>query len=382
MQNENLNQLDKTWNVISTLVPYGFGWEASRCIDKLMEDFQIPFIIDNDPCKAGTFYKNIPVLNWEEARTRLGNKKIVITTRYRQYMKIKNALCQKNKIEYYDFCWIKEFIPEWYWKNKQACCLYTVDLTVSAKCDFKCVNCNMFMPYYKKDVYISFEQLMATVDAFFNVVDYVCYIGFIGGEPLLCDCLSQLIEYISRRYKNQVGNFTIHTNASIKPDSDLLETIKKNNVIIAVSDYGKESPCREQMLEVIDVYRNAGIYCDVRSTLEWKDVGFPNQPREYNKKEVKGHVKACSADWRGLNDEKFYFCNIAWSAEKAGLIELQEDDFIDLHKCAIEGESGKKKLLEYSYGAYPKGYMSFCRLCGGCGSDNTENVIPGKQINK
>ena len=49
-----LDKLSDDWNGIKEIIPYGFGWEASRCIDKLMEDFSIPFIIDNNPLKSGT----------------------------------------------------------------------------------------------------------------------------------------------------------------------------------------------------------------------------------------------------------------------------------------------------------------------------------------
>lgn len=380
MQEKDLNQLDNTWDSIKIIIPYGFGCEASLCIDKLMEDFDIPFIIDNNPRKVGTSYKNIPIISWLQAKGIIGKNKIIITTRYRQYMKIKETLHEADKEEYTDYCWIKEFIPEWYWKNKKECCLYTIDLTVSAKCDFKCINCNMFMPYYKKKNDITYEELTASVDAFFKVVDYVFYIGLIGGEPLLCNCLPQIITYISDNYGKQVGTFAIHTNASIEPSEQLIDVIKRNKVIIAVSDYGEESPCRDQMLKTIEKYENAGISCDVRSTLEWKDMGFPQNPKNYSDSEVIEHVKDCSADWRGLNDGKFYFCNIAWSAEKSGLIELQKDDYIDLKEIAERGEDGKYELLRYSYSAYPKRYLSFCKICGGCGIDNTKKVVPGRQI--
>ena len=141
-----LDKLSDDWIGINEIIPYGFGWEASRCIDKLMEDFSIPFIIDNNPLKSGTDYKGIPIYSWDMARNLVGNRKIVVTTRYRQYYKIAGSLREEGSRYGKDFCNIKEFIPEWYWKNKRECCLYTVDMTVSAKCNFRCRNCNMFMP--------------------------------------------------------------------------------------------------------------------------------------------------------------------------------------------------------------------------------------------
>lgn len=377
-----LKKLSDDWNEIREIIPYGFGWEASRCIDKLMGDFSIPFIIDNDPLKSGTDYKGILILPWTKVQGLIKNRKIVVTTRYRQYYKISESLQKEGKQYGKDFCNIKEFIPEWYWKNKGECCLYTVDMTVSAKCNFRCRNCNMFMPYYKTDVKYTLEDLKNSVDSFFKVVDYVCYIGFIGGEPLLFTDLAELIEYVKRKYAERVGHFTIHTNGSIVPSDQLTEKIKKYDITVAVSDYGEESPCRDRMLSTIEYLRGQGICADVRSSLEWRDVGFPVNPRDFGDEEMEQHIKSCSADWRGVNDGKFYYCNIAWSAEKAGLTTLEPDDYLVLDDLAEEGISGKEKLLKLSEGYFEKGYMSFCRKCGGCGMDNTKLVIPGVQLGK
>lgn len=377
-----LNKLSENWKGIKEIIPYGFGWEANRCIDKLMKDFSIPFIIDNDPLKEGEKYKGVPILSWIKARELVEERKIVVTTRYRQYNKIAQILKEEEKKDGEDFCNIKEFIPEWYWINKKECCLYTVDMTVSAKCNFKCKNCNMFMPYYKTDIRYTLEELKDNIDKFFSVVDYVCYIGFIGGEPLLCLCLGELIQYIKEKYSDKVANFTIHTNGSIIPSNDLTEIIKKYNITIAISDYGEQSPCRNKMLNTIEFFKKKKIYTDVRASLEWRDVGFPLEPNNFSDSEIEKHMLACSADWRGINDGKFYYCNIAWSAEKAGLVNLESDDYLIMEDIAKKGKEGKENLLKLSEGYFEKGYMSFCKKCGGCGVDNIKLVVPGVQISK
>lgn len=374
------DNLPPDWNGITSIIPYGLGWEASRCIDKLIDDFDIPFIIDNDSAKHDKKYRNIPILPWSVARLRLDKRKIIITTRYRRYYEIMKDLQNYGMREYHDFCSIKEFVPEWYWKNKHQCCMFTVDVTVSAQCNFKCKNCNMFMPYHKHKVSLSLEELKKSIDIFFDVVDYVFYIGFIGGEPLLCKNLAEFIEYIVDNYTNKVSNFTVHTNGSIIPHKNLLNVLRKYNISVAISDYGEHSPSRNKMCDTIEVLKDNGIYCDVRSTLLWKDMGFPLHPNNFPNDKIKKHMKSCSADWRGLNDGKLYFCNIAWSAEAGGLVELERDDYVDLSDLALEGLQGKHKLLQHVMGNFDKGYMSFCKVCGGCGADNPNNVVPGVQM--
>lgn len=376
------HKLSDDWGEIEEIIVYGFGWEASRCIDKLIKDFSIPFIIDNDPEKKGKFYDGIPIYSWNEAKTLVESRKIVVTTRYRQFCKIAESLEAEGNKYGKDFCSIKDFIPEWYWKNRKECNLYTVDMTVSAQCNFRCKNCNMFMPYYTARVKYTLENLKDNVDSFFKVIDYVCYIGFIGGEPLLCSDLPALIEYIVENYHDKVGNFTIHTNGSILPSEYLVDIIKKHNITIAISDYGDQSPCRDKMTETIDFLQSRGVYVDIRKSLEWKDVGFPTNPRHFSDREMEEHMRMCSADWRGINDGKFYYCNIAWSAEKAGLTVLEPDDYLVMEDLAKEGEHGKEVLLEYSEGHFKKGFISFCKQCGGCGSDNKITVVPGAQLKK
>lgn len=376
---EYLNQLKEDWNNIDEIIPYGFGWEANRCIDKLIEDFKIPFIIDNSIQKIGSEYRGIKIISWEQAKNKIDSRKILITTRYRQYSKISDSLKQENFCENRDFAWVKEFIPEWYWRSKGQCNLYTVDFTVSPQCNFKCKNCNMFMPYYHHPIKYSFDYFKENLDLFFKVVDYVCYIGFIGGEPFLCDCLEEIINYAVEMYSDKIGNYTIHSNGSITPSESLISVIKKNNITVAISDYGAESPSREKMLHTIEVLRREGIYCDVRADLEWRDVGFPQEPQNFSDENIEKHMQACSADWRGLDDGKFYYCNIAWSAEKAGLTELESGDYLILKDLINQGKNGKYELLLHSMGYFPKGYMSFCKKCGGCGQDNTKLVTPGVQ---
>ena len=379
-EKDKLNKLSRDWDGITKIIPYGFGWEASRCIDKLMADFEVPFIIDNDPAKRYSKYKGVDIIPWEEAKDKVGKYKILITTRYRQFQKI-SALLEKDGFHLdSEYSWIKNFIPEWYWNNKHKCCLYTVDFTVSAICDFRCKNCNMFMPYYNERVEHDFSYYKENLDLFFQVVDYVCYIGFIGGEPLLCPCLNEVIEYAATQYNGRVGNFTIHSNGSVMPDDSLIELIKKYNITVAISDYGEQSPCRGKMQDTIKKLRSNDVYCDVRADLEWRDVGFPANPNNFTGDELRKHMELCSADWRGLNDGKFYYCNIAWSAEKAGLIKLEKDDYLDLQELISQDVEGKHRLLLHSMGYFPKGYMSFCVQCGGCGIDNKQLVTPGVQL--
>ena len=78
----HLGVLDQTWLDCREIVVYGLGVMALKSMESLRRDFEIPFIIDNDPKKAGTHYAGIPILTLEQAREKLPGKKIVIASTY------------------------------------------------------------------------------------------------------------------------------------------------------------------------------------------------------------------------------------------------------------------------------------------------------------
>ena len=42
----NVKRLGSEWKNISTIVVYGMGAVADRFLDKILQDFQVPYIID------------------------------------------------------------------------------------------------------------------------------------------------------------------------------------------------------------------------------------------------------------------------------------------------------------------------------------------------
>ena len=57
-----LGMLSKKWLQTNEIIIYGFGVIARKCVDILIEDFLIPYIIDNAPEKSGTCYNGIPII--------------------------------------------------------------------------------------------------------------------------------------------------------------------------------------------------------------------------------------------------------------------------------------------------------------------------------
>lgn len=370
-----MNRLSEEWFAVDKIVLYGWGNVGKKCFLKFNEDFNIISIVDNDPDKQGDF-QGIPIRNENDSLEVLKSNKIVVLTGGKVYRNIANRLNEIGLEEYIDFCPVELFIAEWYWNKRGENCLLEVHTAVTMRCTFNCKNCNMFVPYYHEKIEYSVDELKQMYDLFFEYVDYVFCIALLGGEPLVTPVTGEIINYLSEKYSNKIGIINIITNGSIVPDDKTIEAMKRNKVLVYISDYTATIPYQEKLVEVVDKLRSSNIDFLVRGSKEWKDFGFPVEPLN-ECKNIREHMKICAPLFHGLNDNRFYYCHVAWSAEKAGLYKLRESDYIDLKKLDIKE---KRKITQHALGDIEEQYVSLCKVCGGCGEDNIKNVTAAVQM--
>lgn len=369
------NRLSGEWLDIDKLVLYGWGNVGKKCFNKFNKDFTIVSIIDNDPDKQGEF-QGIPIMDEKASLEILQSNKVVVLTGGKVYRNIANSLNKIGLREYLDFCSVELFIAEWYWKKRGENCLLEVHTAVTMQCTFNCKNCNMFVPYYRDKIHYSIDELKQMYDLFFTYVDYVFCIALLGGEPLITPVTGEIINYLGEKYLDKIGKINIISNGSVMPDNKTIEVMRKNNVLVYISDYSATISYKEKLLEIVENLRSNDIECIVRNSDEWKDFGFPTKPLN-GCKNIREHMDVCAPLFHGLNDNKFYYCHVAWSAEKAGLYKLKNCDYIDLEKLDV---SEKRKVTQHALGEIREEYVSLCKVCGGCGEDNIKNVKAAIQM--
>lgn len=378
---EKINRLSEGWHAVKKIIPYGSGLEAYRSLKRIIEDFDVPYIVDRDESKKGQLVYGVPVTGLEGLQNvDTTTTKIVITIAKRRYQEIKEELEQLGFQEYVDFCHISQFAIEWYYKYKNEYSIFSMDIAITTRCTLQCKNCNMFTPYYKNHVTYSFEEIKNSLDLFFERIDYVFEIGILGGEVFLNKDLRKIIIYMFEQYNHKFGSLCITTNGTMIPNQQILDTLKQYNVITIISDYKQAIQQKNKIEELLPILKEADIIYNIRKDLVWCDFGFPGEPYDIPDEQAKEHMLNCDPGWRGLNDGKFYFCNVAWSANKAGLFQLKKEDYIDLADLNPDSEEDKLKILKYSLGILPQKYMSFCKACGGCGADNKNYVNAGEQL--
>ena len=373
----HFGKLKEDWKDIKEIILYGLGNVTKQHIDTLAKDFRILAIIDNDPKKKNTVFRNIPVLDVHAANIEHGKYKVILMTVVQSIQQsMSKELETLGLKEYEDFCGIDRFVSEWYWISRQQTRVFQMDMAVTNLCSLKCKNCNMFVPYYHNQEKVTERELKESLELFFLNFDYVYHFSIVGGEPFLNKNVESVLHLLSENYLNKINHIKITTNGTVLPGKELVELIKECNIEVKVSDYSKHLGYRHKIEKLCAVLEEQHISYRVLQDLEWKDFGFPHSPCCY--KDVEKHRKECGVTWRGLNEKKIYYCNVIWSAEKAGLYKTSPQEYLNLEEL-YNGKTAKEEALSFVLGDVEK-EINFCKLCGGCGADNQTIVPAGIQM--
>ena len=373
------SELTDDWKYISQLVIYGFGKVAHDNIDFFKSSFNIAYIVDSDKEKCNCEFKGISVKHVDDVKNDLKNYKIVIMTANRNAALVGEDLEKFGLKSGKDFCSMEQFLTEWFWNYKKKVCLMEVHSTITSRCTLKCKHCNMFMPYYKEHVDYTAKDILENLELLFRHVDYIVAYEILGGEPLINGELADMIRQIGDRYGNRIGNIGIITNGTLLPDEQLIEISKKYNVKYDFSDYTDIVDYKKRFDAAVKIVSDAGLRYSVNRSLRWCDFGFPVNNRMYDFDKVREHMLSCGPIFHGLNDGKYYYCHVSWSADKAKLLKNVSDDYINL-RTLDDDDRAKEAILEHSNGNMAKGFVKLCKICGGCGNDNTEFVKAAEQM--
>ena len=368
-------KLTDDWESITDVILYGYGAVGKACLGSIRKSFSVAYIIDNDIEKQGQRVQDLCIYSVAKGIEKRANRKIIVLTGGRVYLEISNELRRRGLEEYKDFCSIEFFITEWYWKYKKQNCLMEIHTAITMQCTLKCRYCNMFVPYYSDKLIYSLRVLQSEFDLLFKKIDFIFCLTLLGGEPLLHPNFSEIIQYLCKKYRDKIGVIKVITNGTVVPKDDVLETMKLCPIWISVSDYTEQVNYVEKMEAFKSSLEKYSIDYTIVKMKQWSDFCFPH--RLINIKNCKEHMKACAPIFHGYNDNKIYYCHVAWSAEKIGRIKLSETDYVDLRDVA--NDDSRHNIARHCLGIMENGYVSFCQVCGGCGKDNFRRVIAGEQ---
>lgn len=195
----------------------------------------VEYLYDND---YGIIYENIGDNNKEYINNFKNSLKTIFGKKY------KNEINSNNLIDYYEENGFTELI-----------------FKMTDACNMRCKYC-IYSEYYPNTLsygkdYIKVETVKKAIDYYISQVKKQAnivakkkpFIAFYGGEPLMAfDVIKEAIEYTNDKYKDIDIHFTITTNGLLLNDKEVVEFLKKNNVIICLSlDGYKENHDRNRV---------------------------------------------------------------------------------------------------------------------------------------
>lgn len=359
-----INQFYYIWKNYKNISIFGLGHICKNSLEEVQKFVNINYILDNNPKLDGMEFKGIAVRCFVKKREYL-KEKILVSVQYKEVKKELENLGMREDI---DFCAIEKYITTMCWYSDKFLYLNEVHISLTTKCSLKCKKCNMFMPYYTQPYHIGLNTLQTDVDLFFQRINRVSTFALLGGEPLLYPHLVELVEYINGNYGERIGVIEIITNGTIIPTDEMLVKFKNNHIFFRISDYSQAINYEDRLKMLIEKLEKYNILYYINSSLNWLDFGFPDQPICLNDEAVYQHMLDCSPAFKGLNDQKLYYCHIVWSADKCGIYKEKPSDYIDLK---VETD---EHIFQYLIGIMEHP-VSLCKYCAGCSSDN-HNVIP------
>lgn len=386
MRIENIFKLSEDWGKLiehGKIIPFGVGRIGRRVIPSLMKEFDIPFLIDNGCQEKKVF--GLDVLNLTQALDYLREHqcKVIVTTVFYSYEKIKNEMENFGFIENQDFCILERFSEEWNLRWRGKCVLSKIDTVITSRCSLRCKNCNMFVCHAPEQKDIDIDRLKNNFDIFFDSVDYVYEYTLLGGEPFLHRNIAEIITYLGEKYDDRIGQINLISNGMIMPNNDLLEIMKKYQVTVHISDYTCTVNYKDVLEKVVDCMKKNGIEHYVIPNNVWKDVVFPNEG--YITNCPKEHMRLCGHSTHSVGDGKLYWCDPAFAAECFLGFKGEEDDSLDLikNKRCYSKYDATVNIMKYLLGdVNERGYMSICKKCAGVGSDNNRIVPAGVQVKR
>ncbi len=239
--------------------------------------------------------------------------------------------------------------------NSDGIYMNMVALLITNLCTLRCKDCCTYIPLLPKELRINFdiEQLKASVDGLGKIVDGINSFIISGGEPTLHPNLGEIIEYI--RKKLDVGQLIVVTNGTIVPSKEVLQSMKENDVIVRVDDYGEDVSYKKN--ELVSALTKYDILTFVQPSYDF--LWTAQDKIEYHGDDASLQWKNCRENlsfciYRG----RLHPCFRISKPHEMGLYEPEECEFIELTADDIINKEKLKAMVERKTPYYG------CRYCG------------------
>ena len=362
---------------------FGAGHDGKMVFDIVRQHFPeicIFGFIDNDSNKIGKEYCGVRVYRPEDVDFHGRNAGIIISIGADFQADKEEQLSQLGLVKNRDYFHYYVFLMVYAAYRKKQIFLPNVNFIPGTYCNLNCRACLNFKPYIKKFYSKSLEDCKTDIDIFFSIIDYVGLFCITGGEPFLYPHLGGLISYIAEKYGSRIYSLETITNGTVLPGDEFLSSYTSHNVLLTVDDYRDQLPQTagtfDQVIAALDECHGKGRYV-IKKYDNWIQLYPSSQAENLNEEALCRKYDSCHIPWQNYSEGKLYSCNYAKYAADAGIGPgPEEGEYLDLQKL---DRQDAKIIIEFRSGYTGKGYVGFCRKCGGYMDINNHHVPAAQQ---
>jgi organic radical activating enzyme len=236
-------------------------------------------------------------------------------------------------------------------------------------CSLRCKKCANLMQYYINPKHMDLSQIYNDIDLIFSKTDWIREFYLSGGEVFLFQQLSEVMEYLSK-YRNSYGILSIITNGTVVPDDRTLQSIKRHDMLINISDYGKSSRKIDELVSKLECYQIP----HQRYFVKWYD--YQQLRANRNAQNV---FSKCKENCATLRDGLLYRCPFLAHAEALCAVPYSKNNSIDI-SCK---RTKKTDIAEYLAPSVNRTTLPppGCDYCSGYDVGNMQAIPTAEQVN-
>ena len=253
--------------------------------------------------------------------------------------------------------------------------LRSTEFVITEKCTLKCKHCTSLFQYYTNPIEHNQDDICNSVDSFMSIVDFVGKIIVIGGEVFISgDNLAKILLHVFK-YNYKYGAMIIITNGTIVPSEESLKIIKQTCVYIRISDYGRLSRKKEELINRLIYWKIPFEVTDV----PWYDMHKLNIDNGENTQKVFDNCDL-KVDFATVLKSRWYYCEFLANAENLNAIPNDPNNSFFLMNKNLT----KKDFQDFIYQVKaPPG----CQYCSGgmqgklvkAGAEQLSSPLPYKR---
>lgn len=248
-------------------------------------------------------------------------------------------------------------------------------------CNLRCRDCLNFTTLLPSFEVRTIEDMKKDADLLFRWVDYTMRFQISGGEPLLYPHLNELIEYLGKHYRKQMGYYETVFNGTIVPSAETCRLMKQYDMRVILDNYTENIDKKlDRRQEIISQLEECGVNWLDNTVDEWFDLDiFHTDNCHMGEAGLTEYYDLCNNPWHYFEHGKMYACNFARFAEKTGLHKEGEESSFDFTQM---DQSRKKELLEFTLNYNQLGHVQLCKRCAGWQPINKKKVPVAVQKEK